>query len=265
MPEIYIKGLKISPGHPRVVGIISNEDEAKKAEYLGADILEARCDKFDIKDIKEIPKQVERIKQATTKPLIGTIRKTVDGGDWYKFKGNDESRYETFKEIMPLVDIVDIEENSKIKDKLIELTKNHGTKILLSHHNVSQTPKRKEIENLIEKMYKTESDILKLAFLVGDKNDFLNLSGFLIEYMGLDNDKPLSLIPLGYHGRPGRFTFPWLGSCLGYAIPEEKNIHEVSISKLSKTIMSVKNLSKLPLKADSEGYDFFKTLKRYLI
>jgi len=100
---------------------------------------------------------------------------------------------------------------------------------------------------------------------VGDKNDFLNLSGFLIEYMGLDNDKPLSLIPLGYHGRPGRFTFPWLGSCLGYAIPEEKNIHEVSISKLSKTIMSVKNLSKLPLKADSEGYDFFKTLKRYLI
>ena len=264
MNNVKIGNINVGTSSPRVVCNVGRLECALNAIEIEAEIIELRCDLVFPHSIDEICNRAEVIRKAIKAPIIGTIRKTEDGGNWYLFDKTDEERYPIFERIIPFIDAVDIEYNSRIRDSIVKLCRSNKRKIILSMHNFGYTPTKKDISELINKMDNIECDILKIACMVGDMDDFKTLSETLIEYVeDKSKTKPISVIPMGHQGRPGRYMFPWFGSCFTYGcITEAKAPSQPFVQDLVNAIKHGKTAIETLDKSSPEFYRILCDLEK---
>ncbi len=197
---------------PRIVLSIDDSiemDVLKKIKGEGVDILEVRVDKFNKIDKDYVLKFVSLIRKSRF-PIIVTIRKIEEGGK--KFI-SDDNRLELFKSVTPLVDVIDIELNSKdIIEEVIKIAHDRGKLVIISYHNFKETPKQQALKNTIKKAKKLGGDIVKIATFAKSKEDVLELVNFTIK----NKDENIITISLGKKGLISRVFFPFIGSLFTY-------------------------------------------------
>jgi 3-dehydroquinate dehydratase type I len=209
---IKIKNTKL--GNVPKIAVIARDNTPvsvfKTAKKRGIDIFEVRIDQF--KSIKKdyIIKKIKTIKTSRL-PIIATIRMKKEGGV-KDIKG--KNRLELFKEIIPLVDAVDIELSAKdIINSVIKTSRQHKKIVIISYHNFKNTPSDKKLFEIIRKVKNKKADIVKIATLPKNKKDLFRLFSLTQKH----KNENIITICLGNSGNISRVLFPFFGSLISYA------------------------------------------------
>ncbi|MDG6243428.1 MAG: type I 3-dehydroquinate dehydratase [Methanolobus sp.] len=214
---------------PAIVAVIDEDpaENAKAAKWLGADVLELRLDLLDFSGLEEAKKTIERIKVNTGLPCIATNRVQSDGGKW---QGSEDERIALLIDIMPFVDAVDIELSAEeeLRHKVIEAAKARRATVIVSAHDLDDTPSLDDMKNTLNSAHEIGADIAKLAVMARTKQDVLNVLQATSEM-----EKPVCTIAMGQIGKHSRIVAPCYGSCLTYGAiaravaPGQIKIHEL--------------------------------------
>ena len=174
-----------------------------------ADCIELRIDLISDFDL---PKLIN----SAGKPCIVTNRCKIDGG---QFKGTEEERIQTLKQAIDLgANYIDVETTTPSSElRSIMETPRKNTKIILSHHDFSGTPK--EIGSLYEIMRQTPADILKIVTYARDIND--NITIFQLLEKAAEDKQPIIGLCMGEMGEISRILSPLLGGFLTFGSLEK--------------------------------------------
>lgn len=214
---------------PAIVSVIDDDpaENAKAANWLGANILELRLDLLNFSDLDEMKKIIERIKLNTKLPCIATNRLRTDGGKW---EGSEDERIALLINILPFVEAVDIElsADEDQRSKVIDAAKAENVTVIISAHDFETTPSVEEMKNILNEAHEAGADIAKLAVLAHTKQDVLDLL-----QATSDMEKPVCTIAMGELGKHSRIIAPCYGSRLTYGViakavaPGQIKIHEL--------------------------------------
>lgn len=205
--------------------------ESKKAVALGADIIEIRLDLLNQNDLRNIYFLLESLKSQINVPCIATNRLHSDGG---KYKGCEKYRIQLLLDVLPVVDVVDIELDSvyDLQQEIIIKAHQMKKKVIVSQHNFNKTPSVEEIKIVLEKCWECGGDIAKFAALANSLDDCLNMLKVTREAY-----KPACIISMGEIGKHTRVIAPLYGSVLSYGIIEKSVAPgQLNIDFLKKTM-----------------------------
>jgi 3-dehydroquinate dehydratase-1 len=87
-------------------------------------------------------------------------------------------------------------------------------KKIISYYNFTETPKYWKLHPIMNKMYKYEPDVVKIATKVKTDNDVHTLFRLIVDK---DNDDQWIIVGMGDEGKITRVLSPILGSYLTYA------------------------------------------------
>lgn len=254
MEDKMIGEVLVSESNPCIIASLSDIETAKKAEKY-ADVIEIRCDVIASRE-HDIEKEVKEIREKTNSPILATIRRANEGGEWYKFMGNEQDRLNIFRKLYNYINAVDIEENSDIRDIVLEEAKVNRLTTILSYHNFMETEKKSDIEKKIESMYDVGADIMKVAYYANSFEDTENLFDILLESRKkYGKNNPVSIIAMGGEGTYTRMIFPLFGSSITYGYMKDRDKPyapgQISIQFLRKIFD--KYSKNLPLNEDNFG------------
>lgn len=152
---------------------------------------------------------LEIIAKKVTKSAILTCRKQNEGG---LYTGSEEERLEILQKAISMgFDYVDVELSS-IESDDIDLGEKRG-KLIVSYHNFSKTPKKSELEKILERMNACGADIKKIAVMANSDED----EGLILEMIVQNSVKSeLIMIAMGDKGTKTRVLGPLLGGYLTY-------------------------------------------------
>jgi len=197
-----------SQQRPKIVSIIDEKIPINKIKELkkeNVDILEFRIDALYQKlEIDEIKEYITEIRALDIYALLATIREN-------KEIFNDV-KLQLFDEIIPLVDIIDIEIESEINKKVINTAKTDEKIVIVSFHDYEKTPTKERMQMIIEESLKLHADIVKLAVTVSNKEDLLNIINVTAEA----KDVNLVTLGMGEYGKISRIILPVFGSIMAY-------------------------------------------------
>jgi len=199
--------------NPWIVANLSSLNEARAAEQQGADAVEFRCD-LAIENNNDPTAILKEIRETINLPILGTIRRSGDGG-FYAFRGQESERMRLFLKIAPYIDAVDVEIDSEINKEATLFARSKGLKIISSYHNFLATEKEEDILRKVKQAKSAGGDIIKLAYRNRDNDDVLLLFKTLREYVR-ENCTPITMIGMGPVGTATRLIFPCFGSCITY-------------------------------------------------
>jgi 3-dehydroquinate dehydratase-1 len=157
-------------------------------------------------------------------PLIFTCRIDREGG---LQKIPQEKRLELISAAMASgnVDIVDIELCNE-KDFIETVRKKaaaNGVKLILSHHNFSETPTGEFIYTSLVKAQEMGADIAKLAAMPNDYTDVLTLMSATNKARNEVVDVPMVTISMGPQGKITRLAGGLFGSDITFAVGRESS------------------------------------------
>ncbi len=228
--NILFGGVSIG-ANPKVVAVVGcgTQEEcrsvASEAKRLGADIIEFRADQCESPNVLNTAELIHGIKEETSLPILLTVRDLKEGGYFF---GSDEDRLDTFSQLLPLVDAVDVELYSSIRDDVVSLARKNKKSIVLSYHDFFETPPAKfidrrgtSLEEIVDDATSAGVDMLKIAVMAKDFSDVKSLLEFTATYRG---DMLLTTISMGDIGTISRVINPLVGSALTYGyIGDEPN------------------------------------------
>lgn len=218
------------------------EQEVRKATTSDCDMLEWRTDY--VKEVCEtardavacaelIMEGMVKIRSATDKPVILTVRTTAEGGradlirrDYYTLirelieKFSDEAS--PGQSILIDIEAID-SENEGGADRiefLSDMARENGLVVILSNHDFDKTPPTEEIVKRICIMDKLGADIPKVAYMPNSEEDVHKViegARVAAEYCG----KPFIAISMGDLGLPSRICSGRGGSAITFAIAGE--------------------------------------------
>jgi 3-dehydroquinate dehydratase-1 len=209
-----------------IAAVLAGEKEkilsmAEKAKADGADILELRFDRIDIKD-REASDLARLIKEEIHLPIIGTKRPR-----------EKEERGRFFEGVIPFVDAVDLEEEEDVAD-ILKMTKLSRKKVILSHHNYKETPDMDGLKRLLSSMLEKGADIVKLATFVEKREEIVRLLLLTAEW----RETPIITIGMGKAGSITRIVAPLFGSCITYGyIDRPQAPGQLSVKTLRKELL----------------------------
>lgn len=105
---------------------------------------------------------------------------------------------------------IDVHVCREVKKTLLNEAHRHACTVIISYHNTTETPPRKELVAIIEKCFAEGADIAKIACHVHSAKDNARLLGLL------DEDRPLVVVGMGPLGRATRYGAHVLGNVLSY-------------------------------------------------
>lgn len=225
-----IKNVNIGEGSPKIVVSFSghNLDEIKRELEIAHrniekyDIVEIRGDSFESLNREEHIACVNQvIAELSNIPILYTYRTIQEGGKG----GKSAAEYEALlAEIIETcdIDIIDIEffKYEDIVDHLVKKAKEKGVTVLLSVHDMEDTPHFEEMMATYQAMIAGGGEILKLAYMPKNGRDVLSvLSAVHDARQALD--VPVVGISMGETGRITRLAGGVFGSCLMYSYLED--------------------------------------------
>jgi len=195
---------------PVVIGTLSGDIELPVEIVNKIDLFELRIDTFKTQEVAYITEIIHTLKRVYRKPLLATVRSKAEGG---ATEIDDDKRYEIYKEVIHLVDAVDVELSSAdLLKKMLSICKGRGKLLIASYHNHDKTPGDGELEKLVSDGKEIGADIVKIAVTANSKEDLSRLISFTIK----NRDKGLITISQGSIGTISRIVTPILGSLMTY-------------------------------------------------
>lgn len=216
---------------PRIAGIVErpySETELAQLYQNGVSILEFRADVFP-----NGPTGVARYVQETPAcqkfGRLGTLRIDYPADSPIEFAnspartGDDSSkaasRLNGFRELLPIVDAVDVEVESPERAALADLARRAGKRVVLSSHDFTKTPPPERFAAIVEIARRLEVDVLKLAVFAQNNDDLLRV----LEFNRTVDFACCVTIAMGEHGLLSRIAAPFFGSPISYGFLEAAN------------------------------------------
>jgi 3-dehydroquinate dehydratase-1 len=191
---------------PRIVASLGKNALDEVLSAKDAEMIEVRLDLVAADPMETM----KAIRKATNQPIIATNRLTTEGG---RFEGSERKRIELLLEASDYADYVDIELRSGLRNEFMSKV---NKPVIVSYHDFSGTPRREELQAMLEEMKHTGAAIAKIAITPMSLKDNLSILDFL-----LDADMPLCIIAMGELGRHMRAVAPIYGSLLTYGYVAE--------------------------------------------
>ncbi len=208
-------------------------DDVREAErYVG--LVELRIDY--IRNIDE--NKLKNLLEKTVKKSIITCRpKSLCGN----FEGSEEERINLLKKTAEFnADFIDIEIEAG-KEKILELIKNKKkTKIIVSYHNLNETPILGELQKKYEEIKKLFPDLIKIVTNANSINDNFTI----FELLKGKND--LIAFCMGIRGQISRVLAPKYGSRMTFASlkeGKESASGQISIEEM-KNVYNIDSINK---------------------
>lgn len=209
----------------KIAAVILGEapvEDSRKARRQGADILELRLDQFKRLEIGYLLNTIKEIKKKTHLPVIATLRSR--GEEKFlplRHRISEKKRLEIILQILPLVDIVDIELSAKqINRRIISRAHSMNKKVIVSYHNFKSTPPFKKLASIVRGAKNIEADIVKIAAFAKNKSDIARLMVFTHTSARV---KPLVTVSMGKLGFISRIVSPFFGSEIIYTAADKKS------------------------------------------
>ncbi|HEX2957025.1 MAG TPA: type I 3-dehydroquinate dehydratase [Chitinispirillaceae bacterium] len=184
--------------YPKVVAIVDRfiaVEDLLLLKKSGVDLLEIRVDLIDA-PFDKIMNYLCSIKDSTGLPMIGTIREN---------ERTVEKRVAMFKEIVYVVDAIDVELGSPVSDTILSNAKD--ATVIISEHDYQKTPTYTELRDMITRACMQGADIVKLSVMSNSRDDVHRLLKVTQEC-----SVPLVTIGMGPIGTVTRVIAPLYGS-----------------------------------------------------
>ncbi len=198
---------------PRLVASIGGgplRPLAKRAEALGADIIELRCDRIDRPGSPEAA--LAAVRGGSGLPVISTIRWHREGGALTESRLPERRRRELYSRVIPGTDGVDIEISSRIFREVAREARDGKKTVIASYHNFTAVPPDRELESIVKKGLAAGGHIVKIAAFSRSLREIARLLAFCLSV----EPGRLTVIAMGTLGRIGRIAAPLFGSVLVY-------------------------------------------------
>ncbi len=212
---------------------------AKKAKLLGADLLELRLDFLSGLDDNKVVEVTKKVRDLDL-PVILTIRGRGYGG---KFQSkNEKEQLELLLSGARYVDFVDIEleTNENLLRRSVRKVKKNGTQVIVSSHNLKETPDVEKILSVLDKEKKLGADVCKF---VGKANKIEDNLKILSANLKFKKGKKVVFCS-GKFGKVSRTLAPFFGSEWTFASLErwkEAMPGQLDISTLRNVVSMIKN------------------------
>lgn len=205
--------------------LASLEDEVKRANSSGCDLLEWRADLF----LEDLNAASELLTREATLPVLATWRTTAEGG-------NGSADPDTYREVVARcaswADAVDIEISRVNSHELIDMVHKQGAKVIASFHDFDGTPSPNELESIVRQQVDAGADIVKFACMPrceSDVEQVLSTAQWVWETFG----RHVIGISMGELGVPSRLVGMKRGICATFAVldtasaPGQLPVHQV--------------------------------------
>jgi len=178
---------------------------AMKLEPAAVDLIEIRLD-----TLNPSLSGLESALAGLRHPLILTARHPQEGG---QHGLSPAERSALLKQFLPFASAIDIELRSVERmGGVMQMARNRGVAIIVSHHNFHSTPSPARLHELARRALLARADIFKLAAHVESPADLATLITFFTKQKRM----PLSVMAMGGLGRVSRLLFGQIGSVLNY-------------------------------------------------
>lgn len=225
MKTVKIKTMEIGTGMPKICIPITGENkeeillDVEEILRQKPDLAEWRVDCYEEGEKKE--KVLEMLETITDKlgqiPLLFTFRTAGEGG-------SKEISFENYVKLLcraadtGRIDLADVEIffSQEDSEKLVGRLQEKGVRVVASNHHFEGTPTKEEMLEILERMYNSNSDILKIAVMPKSFEDLLVLLDTTKEASG-KYDRPLITMSMGETGFLSRICGEFTGSVLTFA------------------------------------------------
>jgi 3-dehydroquinate dehydratase-1 len=219
---------------PLVVAAIMEKDRRsflRAIDLAGeVDIIEARVDGLAHPDAEKATLLLESIK-ATGKKAILTNRMKVEGG---AFEGVEKERLKILESCLATADYVDLELRMRGLKKFVAKAKRADTGVIISAHDFSGTPGKKEMLSILKKEFKAGADIAKLAAKANSVDDVLTMLSVTRKASEIGD---VCTISMGAMGKLSRVAAPFFGSVLTYGYVTKPTVPgQLSIAELKQAL-----------------------------
>jgi 3-dehydroquinate dehydratase I len=202
---------------PQLVLVIDDKMTSSKLRSFyrqGVRLIEFRLDFCSELVVKNILSKIKLLKSIPFK-IIATIRSSREGG---KGDLSEEERGSLYEQIIPFVDLVDIELSSKsILSRVLKQAKKFKVKTILSFHDFKKTPSRNKLEKIFFDCKKKHADFIKIAVMARSWKDMHQMLLFTLNHQS----DPIITLSMGQKGALSRIYFPSAGSRWTYTYATE--------------------------------------------
>jgi 3-dehydroquinate dehydratase-1 len=200
-------------------------EQAKELCDLNPDIIEWRVDFFDrVEDIESVVEALKALSETVGEiPIIFTCRHKGEGGQADLTQDQRINIIESSAKT-GCIDILDVEmfNDDEFLEKIRNIAKGNDIKLILSHHNFTQTPDEDFIYNKLIEGEKLGADISKLAVMPQNYGDVLTLLN--ATYRARKVVKiPLVTMSMGEVGGITRIAGGLFGSDMSFAVGKESS------------------------------------------
>lgn len=224
MKNVHIKDIVIGQGKPKIcIPIVANDIEEAKKQATNimnypVDVIEFRADFFDkCFDTEYTIEAIKEVNNIISVPIIYTFRTGKEGGEKEIYS---DDYVNLIKRVLEsgTVDLVDIEmfTGDEIVSELIKYANEYGVKVIMSNHDFTKTPIKKELIERLVKMQKLGADIAKIAVMPNNKMDVLTLLEATVEAYEEHMDIPIVTMSMGKYGMISRITGEVFGSAITF-------------------------------------------------
>lgn len=214
---------------PRIAGIVErpySADELAALQQNGVSILEFRADAFP-GGTAAVARYIQDTPRCQEFGRLGTLRidypadAPIDPPGAGSTHGSDhsEDRSEGFRELLPVVDAIDVEVESPERDSLVELARSADRRVVLSSHDFTKTPAPERFAAIVAEARRLEVDVLKLAVFAQSNADLLRV----LEFNRTVDFGCCVTIAMGDHGLLSRIAAPFFGSPISYGFLQAAN------------------------------------------
>lgn len=230
--KLHIRGTIIGGKQPCIcLPLVSKrlEDllsEARELVTLNPDILEWRVDAFaECSDVKKCLEALQQLRENIGDiPLIFTCRSDKEGGVQ---NISQKIRQEMILAAMNsgAVDLVDVElaNDDQFLDAIIAGAQRDAVKLILSHHNFTETPDETFIGEVLYKAQERGADIAKIAVMPNCYTDVLTLLNATNKARIGNVRVPMITISMGLEGGVTRLAGGLFGSDITFAAGRESS------------------------------------------
>ena len=125
-------------------------------------------------------------------------------------------------------DMVDIELSTASSNSIVNKLKSHGSDVIVSFHDYSNTPSSDELRKVLQAEKKAGGDVCKVVTTALKPSDNLTILGFVQDE---STKTRLVSFAMGAHGIPSRILSPWFGAEFTFAgISEESKTADGQLS-----------------------------------
>ena len=222
---VNVRGINIGEGIPKIcVPIMGKNDEElleelKSLEKAQVQIVEWRVDFYnEIHNKDALYITVSKLRKVIGNlPVLATFRTKKEGG-------NKEISAEEYVELNKWlidsedIDLIDVEAytgDDRVRE-LIKYAHDNDVKVVLSNHDFSKTPEKKEIIKRLCKMQELDGDICKIALMPNNPKDVLVLLDATYEMITTYANRPIVTISMSAMGGISRMIGGVFGSAITF-------------------------------------------------